>query len=89
MDIVSTARKHFKIKGHQCHSTSWLASLLAALGGPMSFVVSGSLNPIRALAVGPNLVTHQLCSALFVAGFEPDSYYREVISPSLGVFKSW
>lgn len=54
----------------------------------MSFAVSGSLNPVRALAVGPNLVAHQLCSALFVAGFEPDSYYREVIAPSLGVFRS-
>lgn len=77
-----------KTKGHKSHSVSWLVSLLAAMGGSMSLALSGRLNPVRAMAVGPNLVTHQLCSAVFVAGFDPDSYYREAIGPSLGVFKS-
>jgi hypothetical protein len=40
-----------------------------------------SLRPDRALAVAPNLVSHQLCSAVFVAGLEPDSYYREALAP--------
>lgn len=54
----------------------------------MSLAVFGRLNPGRALTVGPNLVSHQLCSAVFVAGFEPNSYFREALAPSLGVFKS-
>jgi len=79
---------HSKMKGNQCHPVSWLVSLLAAVGGAMSLAVCGRLNPVRALAVGPNLVSHQLCSAVFVAGFDPDSYYREAIAPSLGIFQS-
>lgn len=54
---------------------------IAALAG------CGNLRPDRALAVAPNLVSHQLCSAVFVAGLEPDSYYREYIAPNLSVLE--
>jgi CubicO group peptidase (beta-lactamase class C family) len=57
-----------------------LGLAVAALAGCMF------ARPDRALAVGPNLVSHQLCSAIFVAGLEPDAYYREAIAPSLGMF---
>ncbi len=46
----------------------------------------GSLRPDRALAVAPNLVSHQLCSAVFVAGLDPDAYYREALAPDLAMF---
>ena len=56
-------------------------SCRAALAG------CGSLRPDRVLAVAPNLVSHQLCSAVFVAGLDPDSYYREFIAPNLSVLE--
>jgi len=58
------------------------------LGGFAATALAGSVfaRPDRALAVGPNLVSHQLCSAIFVAGLEPDTYYREALAPSLGMF---
>jgi CubicO group peptidase (beta-lactamase class C family) len=59
---------------------SLVSSATAALAG------CGSLRPDRALAVAPSLVSHQLCSAIFVAGLEPDSYYREALAPNLGMF---
>ena len=46
----------------------------------------GSLRPDRALAVAPNLVSHQLCSATFVAGLDPDAYYKEALAPDLAMF---
>jgi CubicO group peptidase (beta-lactamase class C family) len=46
-----------------------------------------SLRPDRALAVAPNMVSHQLCSAVFVAGLDSDSYYREFIAPNLSVLE--
>lgn len=79
-------RRHSQ--GPKSHLISWLVSILAAIGSAGSLAVCSRLNPLRALAVGPNLVTHQLCSAVFVAGLDPDSYYREAIAPSLGIFKS-
>ena len=88
MDIISETPTRSKMNGNKCHPVSWLVSLLAAVGGAMSLAVCGRLNPVSALAVAPNLVSHQLCSAVFVAGFAPDGYYREAIAPSLGVFQS-
>jgi len=60
---------------------SLVAFATAALAG------YASLRPDRALAVAPNMVTHQLCSAVFVAGLDPDSYYREFIAPDLSVLE--
>ncbi|HJT71705.1 MAG TPA: serine hydrolase [Terriglobales bacterium] len=61
---------------------------MASASGALSFGRCNRLNPIRAVAVGPNLVSHQLCSATFVAGLDPDNYYRESLVPSLGMFHS-
>jgi CubicO group peptidase (beta-lactamase class C family) len=47
----------------------------------------GSLRLDEALAVAPNMVSHQLCSAVFVAGLDPASYYREYIAPNLSVLE--
>jgi CubicO group peptidase (beta-lactamase class C family) len=58
--------------------------VLALIGAPLGGC--GSLRPDRALAVAPNLVSHQLCSAVFVAGLDPDAYYREALAPDLAIF---
>lgn len=57
---------------------------LAALAMPLSACGATPLG--RALAVAPNLVSHQLCSAVFVAGVDPDAYYRQVLGPDLAGF---
>jgi CubicO group peptidase (beta-lactamase class C family) len=57
------------------------AVIAAAMAG------CGSLRPDRALAVAPNLVSHQLCSAVFVAGLDPDAYYRQALAPDLAMFE--
>ncbi len=56
-----------------------LSILLLAL--PLS--ACGSTRVDRALATGANLVSHQLCSAVFVGGQDPETYYREALKPDL------
>jgi CubicO group peptidase (beta-lactamase class C family) len=41
----------------------------------------GHLSPGRAAAVATGYVSHQLCSAVFVAGLDPQRSYREAIEP--------
>jgi len=41
----------------------------------------GHLSPARAAAVATGYVSHQLCSAVFVAGLDPQRSYREAIEP--------
>jgi len=38
----------------------------------------------RSTAVPANFTSHQLCSAVFVAGLDPTEYYKEAIEPRLG-----
>jgi CubicO group peptidase (beta-lactamase class C family) len=67
--------------------TPRLAPLALALALAPSLGACGSLRPDRALAVAPALVSHQLCSAVFVAGLEPDGYFREALVPDLSFLK--
>ena len=58
-----------------------IAHLLAfaALGAFLSGC--GNYAPGRALEVATGLVSHQLCSAVFVSGLDPQEFYREGIAP--------
>jgi len=51
------------------------AALCAFLSG------CGNLSPSRAADVATGYVSHQLCSATFVAKLDPDKYFREAIEP--------
>ena len=40
--------------------------------------------PARVAGVPVHFTSHQLCSATFVAGLDPDEFYNEAIKPKLG-----
>ena len=48
---------------------------------PLALAGCGSID--RAAHVASGYVSHQLCSAAFVTGVEPEQYYREAIAPTL------
>ena len=60
------------------HHSVPLALLVAML-----LVLSGCDRVERAADVASGFVSHQLCSAAFVSGLEPEQYYREAIAPIL------
>ena len=41
----------------------------------------GNLAPSRAAETATGMVSHQLCSAVFVSGLDPEQFYREAIEP--------
>src|ERR1700757_42854 len=49
----------------------------------MPFVLGSCDRVERAADVASGFVSHQLCSAAFVSGLEPEQYYREAIAPTL------
>ena len=55
------------------------ALAVAALGPLLSGC--GAFAPGRAAEVATGLVSHQLCSAVFVSGIDPEEFYREAIAP--------
>ncbi|MBD9524719.1 serine hydrolase [Ensifer sp. ENS02] len=57
---------------------------LLALVGAGALTLNGCESTWKVLAVPPHFVSHQLCSAVFVAGLEPVGYYREAIQPKFG-----
>ena len=59
-----------------------LAVLVAAAALPLS--ACGSLDLRRAAATPTHLVSHQLCSATFVSGLEPERFYREAVAHDVG-----
>jgi len=48
----------------------------------------GNLSPHRAALVATGYISHQLCSAVFVAGQDPEPYYRDAIAPLGGPSRS-
>lgn len=61
-------------------STRLTALALCAAALPLT----ACANPLsRAAATPTHLVSHQLCSAAFVSGVEPERYYREAIAPNV------
>lgn len=57
------------------------ALAFAALGPLLSGC--GSFAPGRAAETATGMVSHQLCSAVFVSGLDPQKFYREAIQPML------
>jgi hypothetical protein len=53
----------------------------AAVGSLLSGC--GNFAPSRATETATGLVSHQLCSAVFVSGLDPQGFYREAIEPML------
>jgi CubicO group peptidase (beta-lactamase class C family) len=53
---------------------------LAAL--PLLLAGCGSID--RATHVATGFVSHQLCSATFVTGLDPETFYREAVAPTMG-----
>ena len=59
--------------------------LTAALLGLSALLTAcGHLSPSRAAAVATGYVSHQLCSAVFVAQQDPERSYRQAIEPVAG-----
>jgi CubicO group peptidase (beta-lactamase class C family) len=58
-------------------------SVSFALLGTLPLTLLGCGRIDRAAAVASGFVSHQLCSAAFVSGLEPEQYYREAIEPTL------
>ena len=64
------------------------ALVAAALIGALPLLTAcGHLSVGRAASVSTGYVSHQLCSAVFVAGQDPERYYREAIAPVAGSFE--
>ncbi len=63
-----------------------LAPRLAVVALAIPLCACGSLRLDRGLSVAPNLVSHQLCSATFIAGLDPQAYYKEALAPDLAGF---
>ena len=57
---------------------------VALLGTLPLFSACGHLSPGRAASTATGYVSHQLCSAVFIAKLDPDLYYRQAIEPMGG-----
>jgi CubicO group peptidase (beta-lactamase class C family) len=57
-------------------------SLLPIAALPFLLAGCGSID--RATHVATGFVSHQLCSATFVTGVDPETFYREAIGPTMG-----
>jgi len=58
-----------------------LAVAAVAAAGLPWLAGCGQFSPERAASVATGYVSHQLCSAVFVAGQAPDDFYRDAIAP--------
>jgi CubicO group peptidase (beta-lactamase class C family) len=60
----------------------WRLALTLTCIGAATAVLMGS--PARVVGVPVHFTSHQLCSAVFVAGLDPTVFYNEAIKPKLG-----
>jgi hypothetical protein len=60
-----------------------IAGLALAVSALPIAACSGPLDLRRAAATSTHLIAHQLCSAAFVSGVDPERYYREAIAPDV------
>jgi hypothetical protein len=44
-------------------------------------ILAGCVDLDRAAGVPTHYVSHQMCSAVFVGGLDPDMFYREAVKP--------
>jgi CubicO group peptidase (beta-lactamase class C family) len=58
-------------------------SLSFALLGTLPVALGGCSGLDRAASVASGYLSHQLCSAAFVSGLEPEQFYRDAIAPVL------
>jgi CubicO group peptidase (beta-lactamase class C family) len=66
------------------HSILRAPRAAALLALPSLLAACADLSPSRAAHVATGYVSHQLCSAVFVAGQDPERAYREAIEPLAG-----
>src|SRR5262249_59199029 len=65
-----------------------LVSALACIGAVAAALVEFE-GPARVAGVPVHFTSHQLCSATFVAGMDPNEYYNEAIKPKLGPIRAF
>jgi CubicO group peptidase (beta-lactamase class C family) len=63
---------------------NWRLALTLACIGAATAALVGCNGPARAVSVPVHFMSHQLCSATFVAGLDPTEFYNEAIRPKLG-----
>ena len=64
------------------------ALITVAFFATLQLAGCGHLSPRSAALVSTGYVSHQLCSAVFVAGRDPERYYRDAIEPMAGPLAS-
>ncbi len=62
--------------------TIGVAGLALGLAGALAGC--GSLSPVRFAQTGTGLVSHQLCSEVFIGGRDPQTAYDQALAPLLG-----
>ena len=67
-----------------CPSMKRLALTAATSLAALLLTGCGHLTPRRAALVSTGYVSHQLCSAVFIAARDPERYYRDAIEPLAG-----
>jgi CubicO group peptidase (beta-lactamase class C family) len=68
-----------------------MSTAVRRTGGRVALAIIGVtagaflLGGCASVGVPANFASHELCSAVFVAGLEPTAFYREAVQPKLGV----
>ena len=68
-----------------CPSMKRLVLAVAAISTALQLAGCGQFSPRSAALVATGYISHQLCSAVFVAGRDPGRYYRDAIEPMAGL----